>query len=501
MSDPATPNSRFSSGRRWLSTFNLVIASAAVLAIVVMANYLAQGWFKRFQWAFATDTRLSDRTLSVLHSLTNDVTVTMYFDFAAQRDVDALTADLLAEYQNANPRHIRVERLDYVRSPGAQVFLDNLHLAGAKQKDFIAFQCGSNHVKLCYSSELSDFNINDVVSGRPIRRTAFLGEERFTSDIWAVAHPGEGRAYFLTGHGERDPEDATSRSGVSKLAAVLKNEIDCAWQRLSLVGTNLVPADCRLLVIATPRDDTGAARLESNELARIKDWLNNSNGRLLALLDTTEGLDPVLADFGVRLGDDLVVDLDKRAQISGVAPTEFLASMAKEPDRPIHTIVEPLATGRMFVHMVAPRPIYGSTNPSRGLGAASVTPLFATSPEGVEARTNPPPRIGSFPLAAAIEKGVINGRDGTRIVLAGDADFLDNQLIDSAANHYFAERALNWLLDRPNAVLTGLAPKATKDYELTMTDAQVTQLRWLFLAGLPGAALFLGCLVWLRRRS
>jgi len=29
----------------------------------------------------------------------------------------------------------------------------------------------------------------------------------------------------------------------------------------------------------------------------------------------------------------------------------------------------------------------------------------------------------------------------------------------------------------------------------------MTRLRWLFLAGMPGGVLFLGGLVWLRRRS
>jgi LPXTG-motif cell wall-anchored protein len=34
-----------------------------------------------------------------------------------------------------------------------------------------------------------------------------------------------------------------------------------------------------------------------------------------------------------------------------------------------------------------------------------------------------------------------------------------------------------------------------------MTDSQTNAVRWLFLAGMPGAVLFLGGLVWLRRRS
>jgi hypothetical protein len=64
-----------------------------------------------------------------------------------------------------------------------------------------------------------------------------------------------------------------------------------------------------------------------------------------------------------------------------------------------------------------------------------------------------PPRPTNYLLIAALEQGVINGRDGTRMVVAGDADFLDDQMIDSAANHYFASQTLDWLLQRPAALV------------------------------------------------
>jgi hypothetical protein len=51
-------------------------------------------------------------------------------------------------------------------------------------------------------------------------------------------------------------------------------------------------------------------------------------------------------------------------------------------------------------------------------------------------------------------------------------------------------------------MLSGLGPRPIKEYKLyNMTDAQAQSIRWLFLAGLPGGVLFLGGLVWLRRRS
>ena len=112
-----------------------------------------------------------------------------------------------------------------------------------------------------------------------------------------------------------------------------------------------------------------------------------------------------------------------------------------------------------------------------------------------------PLRPQRYILVAAIEQGVINGRDGTRMVVAGDADFLDNQMIDSAANHYFASQTLDWLLSRPEALAGRIGPRPIREYQLFPPESQMTQLRWLFLAAMPGAVLFLGGLVWLRRRS
>jgi len=111
-----------------------------------------------------------------------------------------------------------------------------------------------------------------------------------------------------------------------------------------------------------------------------------------------------------------------------------------------------------------------------------------------------------YPLLAAIEQGVIKGVDtprgvGTRIVVAGDSYFLDDQVIDSwVGNHEFAKLALDWLLQRPTALIAGLGPRPIKQYSLYLTSAQSSTVRWLFLAGLPASVLALGGLVWLRRR-
>ena len=73
-------------------------------------------------------------------------------------------------------------------------------------------------------------------------------------------------------------------------------------------------------------------------------------------------------------------------------------------------------------------------------------------------------------------------------------------LDSSVGNYYFALSALNWLLERPQVLLSGLGPQPIREYKLYMTDRQQQTVQWLFLGALPGAVLALGGLVWLRRR-
>jgi hypothetical protein len=415
---------------------------------------------------------------------------------------------LLAEYQRANPAHVHVVDLDYVKSPGeAAELLARLHLE-PNQKDFVAFE-GNGQRQICEDTRLSDYNFNDLLLGQEIRRTAFLGELYFTAAIMSIAHPRAQKAYFLTGHGERDPGDPTGqgpapgRTGYAKLAAILTNEMACGWTTLALSQTDSIPADCSLLIIASGREPTG--RLSSNELFQVQTYLKNGNARLLALLDTTEGLDPVLTNWGVILPAAHVIDSDKGFLIGG---GEFLVQPAFDArSSSVHPIMQGLAREGLRILMDTPRPIIGFQKTSRDPSAPTLTALAATSTNGIPwpaeralagAAPLPPP---PYTLAAAIEQGVINGHDGTRMVVAGDADFLDDQMIDSSANHYFASRTLDWLLSRPEALAGDIGPRPIREYQLFLTRSQTTRLRWLFLAAMPGAVLFLGGLVWLRRRS
>lgn len=500
MARPEHSTPSFSRVRRWAIGLNTFLAVAAVLALGVMANYLAAGYFKRYQWSRDAAFELSKQTVRVLDSLTNDVNVTIFFQPNGENpEIYQLTKSLLTEYQRANPRRIHVKTLDYTRYVGsAKELLATNSLVGLQEKDFVLFE-SNGHSKIVFAKELADYDFSDLLAGRSqyVRRSAFKGEMYFTGDIYAVSYPQTLKSYFLYGHGENNPGDPHGEdaklgpSGYSKLAAILKKEIDSDWERLSLQGTNGIPADCQLLIIAAGAHE---GRIPTGDLDKISAYLKQG-GRLLALLTVESGLESVLAQWGVLVDTNRVVDANKDYNIDGF--TFYTAQWAPHP------IVNPLASEHLSVRMVVPRPVFKIAQQDKVPGAPEVTILAVTSTNGIDEGKH----MRVYPLLAAVEQGVINGVNspragGTRIVVAGDSDFLDDQVIDSVAgNSYFAGLALNWLLDRPQILLAGLGPQPIREYRLYMTRSQTRTVQWLFLAAMPGAVLALGALVWLRRRS
>ncbi len=113
MATPLKPS--FTPGRPWTIGFDVILRTAFVLAVVVMVNYLGAKFYGRFYLSSQTRVQLSSRTLSVVHSITNQITVTVYYD--KTDDWYPSIIALLNEYRSANPK-IFVKTVDYIRDAG-----------------------------------------------------------------------------------------------------------------------------------------------------------------------------------------------------------------------------------------------------------------------------------------------------------------------------------------------------------------------------------------------
>jgi len=491
MAEPAADKSTFSPYRKWGIGLHVCFIILLVLSVVAMVNYLSRDYFARFHLTDRGRIPLATRTVKFLESLTNQVNVTIYFD--KNDAIYSMVADLLKEYRQINPK-IRVQTIDYLRDPGAAAKLKERFksLASVEAKDLVLFE-SQDKFRFVDGKALANYVTERVPNAKELefrrKPVALTAEKAFTSAlIWVTSKSL--KAYFLQGDGEHDIDSGDENLGYLKFATVLR-ENSIQTEKLSLLGTNQIPMDCNLLVIAGPMTS-----IPDLVLAKVEQYLNQG-GRLLALFNyfsihKPTGLEPILAKWGVSVGTNTIKDVD-----NSTAPSEGYDVVVRNFSK--HPIVEPLQTS--MIQLILPRAIGKLQLRPQSADAPKVDEIAFTGPNAV-AVENPELGRHKFPLIVAVEKGaikdVITERGTTRIVVVGDSIFLVNHQIESP-NRDFAGFAVNWLLDQPQ-LLQGLEPRPITEYRLTMSSTQLQSAEWLLLVGMPGSVLAFGSLVWLRRR-
>ncbi len=501
MSDPQSRRS-FSPASRLQIGFDKVLRTVLMLAVVVMVNYLGAQFFHRFYLSSQTRIALSSHTLTILHSLTNQMTVTLYYDTRDQNNFYPTLVALAGEYHAAN-KNISVRTVDYERNAAdAEKIKEQYNLPGSANspnappnKDLVIFACGDRH-EVVPGEAIVKYQLVQTAPDDPKQKElqfrkkpiAFNGEIMFTSKLLALAHAQPRRAYFLQGHGESSLTDS-SENGYAKFALALAQN-NLAINNLELLGNTDVPMDCDLLIIAAP-----TRPLDPAELQKIDQYLTQG-GRLLALFnyatrDDQTGLEPILQRWGINTVRGYVKDPQSSTSDQVIVVRKFNQK----------SFVNPLT--QLALEMVMPRPIAKMDLARPPANPPEVTEL-AFSSDASLLDTDPAAVPRSYPLIAAAEQkpvaGVANPRGNTRIVVAGDSLFLDNQIIEAAANRDFLNYAVNWLLDRQE-LLTGISPRPVTEFRLMVTEKQGQQLDWLLLGALPGGALIFGWLVWFVRRK
>ena len=496
MGDSSEHTPTFSATRRLGIGFHVGLSCLALFAIVVMLNYLSARHTRRLNWFSESRMPLTPVTQQFLSRLTNEVSVTAFFN--TEDPLFGMVDSVLKEFRHES-KVLDIRVIDYKRNPaGAKLFLSRFKVKPTGE-DFVLFESGGRS-RVVGASELSTYDTDALVSGRSqeVKRTEFKGEMMFTSAIYGVVSASRPKAYFLKGHLELDPEDTKGEDGFGKFSEMLTLN-NVMQGSLSLLGTNEVPADCQLLIIAG-----AGTKLNADELLKLDKYLSQG-GRMFVLYrdfptSREVGLEALLYKWGVATGNDWVRDEKNLVSDVGMVVTNYAP----------HAVTR--ALGNLGMLMMLPRSVAKRADMPLKAEAPDVTEILHTSEQGMmHSRfkdgqpTTVTDRKGIMPVAVALEKGALPGvkleRGTTRIVVTGDVLFLSNALIErTGGNRVFGDRAVNWLLDR-SAYFAGVSATPIKEWRLVMTDSQMWSVRGIFLLALPGASLVLGLLVWWRRRN
>ena len=271
-------------------------------------------------------------------------------------------------------------------------------------------------------------------------------------------------------------------------------------RQLILATSAEVPADCTLLITASPRTTFLPA-----ESTALRTYLQHG-GAALFLFDLGFVLEPGLArlieDLGVRPEQQVVVDPlshymtdPEMVAVTGYDPHPITRSTSLT----FYPGVRPLSLTKQASDVHA-TPLLLS---SRDSYTREVEPVASREPGGQLALASTTsaallPSVGPRVLGVAVEGVLASGDRPLRAVVIGDGDFASNSFFPYMANSDLLLSAVRWLAreERTTAVATRIPVPPL----LLLTQAQARGVFALVVGLLPLSVIALGGLVWWRRR-
>lgn len=471
---------------RWGIGVNVVTATAIVAAILGVVNAVAFRHPVRWDFTRAQLYTLSDKTLKVLQSLPSPVQITVFYQ--PTHSLYKRVADLLKEFAEKGKEKLKIEFLDpdrdvaRTRQAAAQLKVDALNT--------VVVSCGQK-LKQVSDADLVEYDFSNMQMGEAPKIKNFKGEEAVVNALLTVTEEKQPKIYFLTGHGEKEI-DSFGQEGIVAVGRFLEQN-NMKGEKLLLLGKTEIPKDCDLLVIA------GATKPITDAESKLISQYLAAGGALWMLIDplTQTGLEPLLTQWGVDVGNDMVVD--PSTGIAFISAANLFINHYS--GHPITQNMSSVAT--LFV-------MARSVSAATGEKASKewrATPLLSTTPAGwgetnVMAQTyelnEKEDRKGPVSIGVAVEPEEGTGAKG-RAVVVGDSEFITNTQLQNVGNSDFVYNILQWLLQREK--LISVAPKTPEQIELHLNSQQMSRLFWVSVMGLPFLGLGAGSLVWLRRRS
>lgn len=444
---------------------NALVVSALFLAILVLLNYLSTRHHRRFDLTEQGVFSLSPQSLNVVKNLENELQIQAFVEAGINPEL----RELLTNYQYGSPK-IKFELIDPDRQPE---LAEKYHVATY------------NTVRLEYGKESTTISKST--------------EEALTNAIVKVTRSTRKTVCFIEGHGEPDIDDVQSEHALSSLKEALGSE-NYEVKKILLASMATMPQECSVVVVAGPQKPYLAS-----ELNALGSYLDDG-GRALLMLPPRDGgeFQPVLAKWGVKLGNDVVVDQVARlfqGPALGLTPLvntygshEITRGLKERTIFPMTRSVHADAAGKKGLQVTE----LAKTS-AQSWGETDLDALFQRSDASFDAAVD---TKGPVPVAVASSadlKQMGAGKDGTtRLAVFGSIQVAGNRQFDGTYyNRDLVLNAVDWLVGQ--ADLISIRPRSVRSSRIQFTADQLTLVFYLSVLVIPEMLLIAGIAVWWRR--
>ena len=483
---------------RWFNTSHSIFQFLLVCSFFIGVNTLSLTHFKRYDLTENRIYSLSPETISYIEELNEPIEIIVTRSTtesnseldAYYQDVENLVKEYEYQAQRAGKGPIIAEYVNvFQQTLQAQRLADEY---GINQPNLIIFASENKHRII---------TPDEVYKMEEMEKTAFRGEQVFTSALLDVSRPQNTTIYFLKGHGELDIANVDPISGLSQLTEELRQR-NFTVDSLDLTSPNSrIPDDADLLILAGPQQP-----LLAREVNVLKDYLAENAGRLVILIDPgiNNNLGDLFYQWGILAEDMVVLDSGPDFMMNG--GDLLLRQFDSE-----HPITESMAKNSQSVVVGFSRPIRKdvgaplddrlSVTPIVGGSGTSWGERFYRDENEIGYKENVDLK-GPVSIAVVSERSISSdlGIDipGGRLVVFGTSNLITNSRLNVLGNLTLILNTINWSLDRNN--LLSIAPRPIDRLLITLSQEEMKQLRLALWFLLPGCSAIFGTFIyWLRR--
>ncbi len=446
---------------------NAFIATAAMLVIIVLINFVAVGNSLRFDLTENKLFTLAPQSQEIVQNLSQPLKVWIF-----DRKINPETQTLLENYRRYG-NNFQFE------------FVDPEIKVGLAEK-FNVKSLGEIYLE--YGDKKQRIETIDAAIG------SSLSEVQLTNAIERIQRDRTPYIYFLQGHGE--PQLDANEGGLSQAVNSLEAR-GYQVQPLNLALSNQIPDNAEVIVLAGPTRELFPAEVQA-----LKDYLNKG-GRLLLFLapKTDPGLTSLLKDWGVKLDDRLVIDASGAGNFLGFGPAAPIINNYGS-----HVITQNFNNGISVFPESRPLEI------SKMEGVDAV-PLVITS-QNTWGESNPAAeeivfdpqvdRKGPLNLAFALTRTSSSDKQQekntqSRLVIFGSSTFAINGWFQQQLNGDLIINSVNWLAGEDEQVLS-ISPREQTNRRINLTPLQAGIISWTALLIMPLIGLIVAVITWWRRR-
>lgn len=433
----------------------------SVITMLAAINFVSIRHYKTFDFSLNQQAALSDQSVRVLQSLDSDLKVTFFYKEGVEEAQQnrKMFQTLIKKYQDISTK-ISLDFVDVNKRP------DLAEQYGVNKGGGIVFV---------------------EYKGRR-NRIEKVEEQEITGAIVKATREKDKIVYFVTGHGEGGFEDSRDPSGHSQLKSLLEGN-RYVVRPLSLVTVPTIPSDADAVLVVAPRQ-----QFTEIEVKALEKYMQEGGNLLLALDPNADhGLHQFLGTIGVKLANNYVITVmqtafGRVADPAATPGTEFSAS---------NNITKVFGKNE-FVLFKMPQGILKDKVPA-GITFDEIVKTGDNSFGYVDSKFEGEGSKGPFTLVASAKGKWPAGNKDFQLVVAGDSDFLGNQMLYRNLNRDLLLNAVLTLAKEENMV--SITPKEIAATEMTLTENKFLIFIFAFVIPLPLLMAFTGGYLWYRRRN